>query len=71
MKIGIAALVAGIISAVGIILFLVAFGTEYWLLATETCGSFDSNNGILDIEEEVTRNLMYSCKTVGHLIASH
>ncbi|CAO2623255.1 Transmembrane protein 182 [Lemmus lemmus] len=52
MKIGIAALVAGIISAVGIILFLVAFGTEYWLLATETCGSFDSNNGILDIEEE-------------------
>lgn len=60
MKIGIAALVAGIISAVGIILFLVAFGTEYWLLATETCGSFDSNNGLLDVEEEVIRNLMYS-----------
>ncbi|ERE65712.1 transmembrane protein [Cricetulus griseus] len=52
MKIGIAALVAGIIGAVGIILFLVAFGTEYWLLATETCGSFDSNNETLDIDEE-------------------
>ncbi|KAL1766435.1 transmembrane protein 182-like [Sigmodon hispidus] len=52
MKIGIAALVAGIVGGVGIILFLVAFGTEYWLFATETCGSFESNNGTLDIEEE-------------------
>lgn len=60
MKIGIAALVAGIIGAVGIILFLVAFGTEYWLLATETCGSFDSNNETLDIDEEVTKNLTFS-----------
>lgn len=58
MKIGIAALIAGIIGALGIILFLVAFGTEYWLLATETCESFDSKNGTLDIEEEVNRNLM-------------
>ncbi|XP_077890059.1 transmembrane protein 182-like [Ictidomys tridecemlineatus] len=52
MKIGIAALIAGIIGAIGIILFLVAFGTEYWLLATETCESFDCNNGTLDTEEE-------------------
>ncbi|XP_012411711.1 transmembrane protein 182-like [Trichechus manatus latirostris] len=37
MKVGIAALIAGIVGTIGIILFLVAFGTEYWLLATETC----------------------------------
>jgi hypothetical protein len=65
MKIGTTALVAGIVGAIGVTLFLVAFGTEYWLLATETCGSFDSNNGTLDIEEEVTRNLMYSLNIVG------
>lgn len=66
MKTGATALVAGIIGAIGVILFLIAFGTEYWLLATETCGSFDSNNGTLDIEEEVTINLMmYYLKIVG------
>uniref|UniRef100_G3TWL5 Uncharacterized protein n=1 Tax=Loxodonta africana TaxID=9785 RepID=G3TWL5_LOXAF len=35
MKVGIAALIAGIVGTIGIILFLAAFGTEYWLLATE------------------------------------
>ena len=58
MKIGIAALIAGIIGAISVILFLVAFGTEYWLLSTETCESFDSTNGTLDIEEEVNITLM-------------
>lgn len=58
MKIGITALLAGIIVAIGVILFLVAFGTEYWLLATETCESFDSTNGTLDIEEEVNITVM-------------
>lgn len=33
---------AGIIDAIGIILFLVAFGIEYWLLVTDICESFDS-----------------------------
>lgn len=65
MKVGIAALTAGIIGAIGIILFLVAFGTEYWLLATETCESFDTNNGTLDTEDEVNRNQMYSLENMG------
>ncbi|XP_053555314.1 transmembrane protein 182-like [Bombina bombina] len=37
MKVGIAALVAGIIGGIGVLLFLIAFGTDYWLLATEDC----------------------------------
>jgi hypothetical protein len=56
MKIGIAAFIAGIIGALGIILFLVTFGTEYWLLAMETCESFDFSSGTLNIEEEVNRD---------------
>uniref|UniRef100_H3AGK5 Uncharacterized protein n=1 Tax=Latimeria chalumnae TaxID=7897 RepID=H3AGK5_LATCH len=39
MKVGIAALIAGFVGAVGVLLFLVAFGTDYWLLATESCGT--------------------------------
>ncbi|KAM4695703.1 transmembrane protein 182-like [Rhinophrynus dorsalis] len=38
MKVGIAALVAGIVGGAGVLLFLIAFGTDYWLLATENCG---------------------------------
>uniref|UniRef100_A0A8D2PT01 Transmembrane protein 182 n=1 Tax=Zosterops lateralis melanops TaxID=1220523 RepID=A0A8D2PT01_ZOSLA len=29
---------AGILGGTGVLLFLVAFGTDYWLLATDTCG---------------------------------
>ncbi|NWH63361.1 TM182 protein, partial [Geococcyx californianus] len=39
MKAGVAALVAGILGGTGVLLFLIAFGTDYWLLATETCGA--------------------------------
>uniref|UniRef100_A0A8D0BQL2 Transmembrane protein 182 n=1 Tax=Salvator merianae TaxID=96440 RepID=A0A8D0BQL2_SALMN len=44
MKINIAAFLAGILGVIGVILFLVAFGTDYWLLATETCGGFELEN---------------------------
>ncbi|KAF1471801.1 hypothetical protein FQV17_0014810, partial [Megadyptes antipodes antipodes] len=39
MKAGVAALAAGILGSTGVLLFLIAFGTDYWLLATETCGA--------------------------------
>uniref|UniRef100_A0A8D0F5B3 Transmembrane protein 182 n=1 Tax=Strix occidentalis caurina TaxID=311401 RepID=A0A8D0F5B3_STROC len=39
MKAGVAALTAGILGGTGVLLFLIAFGTDYWLLATETCGA--------------------------------
>ncbi|XP_063791833.1 transmembrane protein 182-like isoform X2 [Pseudophryne corroboree] len=39
MRVGAAALVAGLIGGIGVLLFLVAFGTDYWLLATENCGA--------------------------------
>ncbi|MEE6496476.1 hypothetical protein FKM82_002374 [Ascaphus truei] len=41
MKVGIAALIAGIVGGIGVLLFLIAFGTDYWLLATENCGNRD------------------------------
>ncbi|XP_032993894.1 transmembrane protein 182-like isoform X2 [Lacerta agilis] len=51
MKIKIAAFLAGIIGVLGVLLFLVAFGTDYWLLATETCGGFTPENGTYHTEE--------------------
>jgi len=47
MKAGAAALAAGILGGTGVLLFLVAFGTDYWLLATETCGVFERGNSTL------------------------
>ncbi|XP_053329919.1 transmembrane protein 182-like [Spea bombifrons] len=41
MKVGIAALVAGFFGGIGVLLFFTAFGTDYWLLATENCGTID------------------------------
>uniref|UniRef100_A0A4X2KZ00 Uncharacterized protein n=1 Tax=Vombatus ursinus TaxID=29139 RepID=A0A4X2KZ00_VOMUR len=52
MKTGIGALVAGIVGVIGILLFLVAFGTEYWLLATEEGVFGDSSRGVLTFHHE-------------------
>ncbi|XP_007890258.1 transmembrane protein 182 [Callorhinchus milii] len=41
MKVSIIAFVAGLIGAIGVLLFLIAFGTDYWLLATENCEAYD------------------------------
>ncbi|XP_047209908.1 transmembrane protein 182-like isoform X2 [Girardinichthys multiradiatus] len=40
MRIGAAALAGGIFGIVGTLCFLVAFSTDYWLVARENCGSF-------------------------------
>lgn len=37
MKIGVAALVGGLLGVPGFLCFLLAFGTDYWLLAHEDC----------------------------------
>lgn len=47
MKAGVAALTAGVLGGTGVLLFLIAFGTDYWLLAMETCGVFESGNSTL------------------------
>uniref|UniRef100_A0A6J0URM3 Transmembrane protein 182-like n=1 Tax=Pogona vitticeps TaxID=103695 RepID=A0A6J0URM3_9SAUR len=44
MKVKIAAFLAGILGVLGVLLFLMSFGTDYWLLATETCGGFEPEN---------------------------
>ncbi|XP_061454822.1 transmembrane protein 182-like [Rhineura floridana] len=56
MKIRTAALLAGILGVLGLLLFLVAFGTDYWLLATERCGGFEPENSTLHTEEHGRRN---------------
>ncbi|XP_030622782.1 transmembrane protein 182-like [Chanos chanos] len=38
MRTGVAALVGGIVGVLGVLCFLVAFGTDYWLLASDDCG---------------------------------
>ncbi|KFP66423.1 Transmembrane protein 182, partial [Cariama cristata] len=51
---GVAALTAGIFGGTGVLLFLIAFGTDYWLLATETCGVFEHGNSTLRTGEVET-----------------
>ncbi|XP_065267326.1 transmembrane protein 182-like [Emys orbicularis] len=53
MKAGIPAFIAGILGGIGVLLFLIAFGTDYWLLATETCGIFEPENKTLHTTEDV------------------
>ncbi|KAI4886917.1 hypothetical protein NFI96_030433 [Prochilodus magdalenae] len=38
MKTGVAALTGGLLGGLGVLCFLVAFGTDYWLLASDDCG---------------------------------
>lgn len=51
MKIKIVALLAAILGALSIFLFLAAFGTDYWLLVTEKCGGFEARNSNLSSEK--------------------
>uniref|UniRef100_A0A8C9EXP5 Transmembrane protein 182 n=1 Tax=Pavo cristatus TaxID=9049 RepID=A0A8C9EXP5_PAVCR len=44
MKAGVAALTAGILGSTAVLLFLLAFGTDYWLLAADTCGVIGDRN---------------------------
>ncbi|KPP63385.1 transmembrane protein 182-like [Scleropages formosus] len=41
MKAGVAALLAGVVGAIGVLCFLVAFGTDYWLLASDDCEGYE------------------------------
>ncbi|XP_028271660.1 transmembrane protein 182-like [Parambassis ranga] len=40
MKVGAAALAAGIFGVAGTLCFLLAFGTDYWLVASDNCGPY-------------------------------
>lgn len=40
MRVGAAALAGGILGAVGTLCFLLAFGTDYWLVASDNCGRY-------------------------------
>ncbi|XP_074847471.1 transmembrane protein 182 [Carettochelys insculpta] len=50
MKLSVGIFFGGLFGALGVLLFLVAFGTDYWLLATEVGGcSDDPNNTKVEI----------------------
>ncbi|XP_029462412.1 transmembrane protein 182-like [Rhinatrema bivittatum] len=51
MKVGIVSFIAGLIGGIGVLLFLIAFATDYWLLAIESCGFFESEDGSLPSKE--------------------
>lgn len=40
MKVGAAALVGGIFGVLGTLCFVLAFGTDYWLVASDNCGAY-------------------------------
>lgn len=40
MRVGAAALAGGIFGVVGTLCFLVAFATDYWLVASDNCGPY-------------------------------
>lgn len=44
MKAGVASLTAGILGSTAVLLFLLAFGTDYWLLAADMCGVIEDRN---------------------------
>ncbi|XP_010128487.1 PREDICTED: transmembrane protein 182-like, partial [Chlamydotis macqueenii] len=66
MKAGVAALTAGILGGTGVLLFLIAFGTDYWLLATETCGVFEPGNSTLRTGEETPADIRKEILTFHH-----
>lgn len=59
MKAGIAGLAAGILGGTGVLLFLVAFGTDYWLLASDTCGMVPDGNSTLQPSEVKPETVSY------------
>lgn len=48
MKLSVGIFFGGFFAALGVLLFLVAFGTDYWLLATEigTCSEAPESAGV-------------------------
>ncbi|KAM4732415.1 transmembrane protein 182-like [Anableps anableps] len=52
MKIGAVALSGGVLGVVGTLCFLVAFSTDYWLVARENCGPFQHPTKILPAQDE-------------------
>eukprot|EP00062_Callorhinchus_milii_P003049 gi/632939862/ref/XP_007883392.1/ PREDICTED: transmembrane protein 182-like [Callorhinchus milii] len=50
MKLRVALFFAGVFGALGVLLFLLAFGTDYWLLATETCPSAQNSTDLVTAE---------------------
>lgn len=56
MKIRAAALAGGIFGVVGTLCFLVAFSTDYWLIAKENCSSFLEPTKILPPQDKDTNS---------------
>lgn len=66
MKAGAAALAAGILGGTGVLLFLLAFGTDYWLLATDTCGLLQHGNSTLSTGGVSSQTLCFERTYLNH-----
>ncbi|XP_077589406.1 transmembrane protein 182-like [Stigmatopora nigra] len=64
MKVGAAALAGGIFGAMGIICFFVAFGTDYWLVASDNCGPHIWTTIEKNEEKDVNRTELQFVKAV-------
>lgn len=64
MRVGAAALAGGLFGVAGTLCFLLAFGTDYWLVASDDCGPYSwPREGTEANGTEVRRslNLLVSC----------
>ncbi|XP_028656486.1 transmembrane protein 182 [Erpetoichthys calabaricus] len=62
MKLSVALFFAGFFGAVGAVFFLLAFGTDYWLLASETCSAAGKRNDTPNTEPTERGDGMISSK---------
>lgn len=54
MRVGAAALAGGMFGVVGTLCFFLAFGTDYWLVASDDCGSYTSQSPTVDNDANKT-----------------
>jgi len=63
MKLHVALFFAGLFGALATLFILLSFGTDYWLLASETCNTH--SNGSVILEVGVVLVLAYILKHAG------
>jgi len=63
MKLHVALFFAGLFGALATLFILLSFGTDYWLLASETCNT--RSNGPVTLEVGVVLVLAYILKHAG------
>lgn len=61
MRVGAATLAAGLLALVGTLCFFLAFGTDYWLVASDNCGPYTVPTQTKPIEDGTEVGRMPVC----------